>query len=173
MPALHTDQSVDLCFETFSRQGSFVGKDLLGRGEQDRRSNARRFSLAVHSIFWFVLFCVFFGSLFFIKGKFVFFVVPKTLKRGFALSDDGYRTIIYTQNLNIAQPLKKKTCYSDTILYIQIRGFFLVLLIVRIFSISIFPAAFVLSSHPVLVLQTLICFVVWHDFMETHKKNCK
>ena len=70
----------------------------------------------------------------------MFFVVPKTLKRGFALNDDGYRTIIYTQNLNIAQPLKKKTRYSDTILYIQIRGVFFVLLIVRIFFDEHFPS---------------------------------
>ena len=38
-------------------------------------------------------------SLFFIKENFVYFIVPTTLKRGFALSDDGYRTTIYTQNL--------------------------------------------------------------------------
>lgn len=62
----------------------------------------------------------------------MYFVVPTTLKRGFALSDDGYRTIIYTQNFNIAEPLKKtKHALVTQFIYGNYR--FFVLLIVLIF----------------------------------------
>ena len=108
MPVLHTNESVDLYWELFSRQGSFLGKqgNLLGEGEIGEATHADFSSSSPYFSIYFALFSL--VSLFFMKGNFVHFVVPTTLKRGFALSDDGYRTIIYTQNFNIAEPLEKK-----------------------------------------------------------------
>lgn len=139
MPVLHTNESVDLYWELFSRQGSFLGKqgNLLGEGEIGEATHADFSSSSPHFSIYFALFSL--VSLFLMKGNFVHFVVPTTLKRGFALSDDGYRTIIYTQNFNIAEPLeKKKTCFSDTIHISKLQVF--ILLIVGIFFCLHFPS---------------------------------
>lgn len=106
-------------------------KTRLLCGKQGNLLWERKIGEATHAVFsssspyfsvYFALFSLL--SLFFMKGNFVHFVVLTTLKRGFALSDDGYRTIIYTQNFNIAEPLKKKkNMLLWHNLYIEIIGF--------------------------------------------------
>ena len=158
MPLLHTDESVDLYCEPFSRQGSFVGKqgDLLEEREIGEATHADFSSSSPYFSVYFALFSL--VSLFFMKGNFVHFVVPTTLKRGFALSDDGYQTIIYTQNFNIAEPLKKKK--HALVTQFIYRNYRFLFLLSAFFSVRIFPAASALHRYPVLVLQTLTCFVV-------------
>lgn len=140
------------------KQGNLLWERKIGEATHaDFSSSSPYFSV------YFALFSLL--SLFFMKGNFVHFVVLTTLKRGFALSDDGYRTIIYTQNFNIAEPLKKKKhAFVTQFIYRNYRFSFF--LFSAFFSVHIFPVASALHRYPVLVLQTLSCFVVWLDIKE-------
>ena len=156
------------------KQGNLLWERKIGEATHaDFSSSSPYFSV------YFALFSLLF--LFFMKGNFVHFVVLTTLKRGFALSDDGYRTIIYTQNFNIAVPLNKKKKHAFVTQFIYRNYRFLFFLLSAFFSVHIFPIASALHRYPVLVLQTLSCFVVWLDIKEQkiimlsnkEKKNCK
>ena len=79
-------------------------------------------------------------SLFFtVKGNFALFVVPTTLKRDFALSDDGYRTIFYLR-ISIKKNHKRKKKHALVTQFTYRNYRFFVLLILRIFFSPHFPS---------------------------------
>ena len=93
------------------------------------------------TFFWFILSCFL---------QFIIFIFSKNKKLSRQLyirvlvSDDGYQTIIYNQDINITEPYTKKTCFSNTI--------YLSTITIYIFScyyLQFFLCAFFRSHFPI------------------------
>lgn len=141
------------------KQGNLLWERKIGEATHaDFSSSSPYFSV------YFALFSLL--SLFIYERKFRAFCCPNNSKKGFCSQrwwiSDYYLYSEFQHSRTIKE--KKKHAFVTQFIYRNYR--FLFFLLSAFFSVHIFPVASALHRYPVLVLQTLSCFVVWLDIKE-------
>ena len=103
----YMNASVDLYCEPFQDQAPLWGNRVIYRRRAPNRRSSERQFFSCSSPF-FGLFCLVFSSLLFLLFPKIKSCPDNLIYIRVLVSDDGYQTIVYNQDLNITEPYTKK-----------------------------------------------------------------